>query len=70
MTDACPMSVRTRGTGGKSPEKFMSNTLSKPGNALLEAKKCPFDIENASLSKARKLICRVKTEVDITFMFQ
>ena len=40
--------------------------FSKPGNALFEAEKCPFDTENAPLCKARKLICGGKIEVNIT----
>ena len=51
----------------KNEGVWLATLFSKPGNALLEAEKCPFDTENAPLCKARK---RVKIDVNITFMFQ
>ena len=60
-----------KGVWGQSNlNNFLATPFSKPENALLVAKKCPFDRESAPLCKARKLICRVKIEVNITFMFQ
>ena len=56
--------------GGGGQKNFSATPFSKPGNDLLEAKKCPLDTENAPLCMARKLICRVKIEVNITFMLQ